>query len=60
MDALLVLAAYLVPFVALGILTKRWIDRKNVGLPDVQAEGDPNRKPRSRFLLGIWRDEGRG
>lgn len=59
MDALLILAAYVAPFVALGIVAKRWIDRKNVGLSDVQAEGDPNRKTRPRFLLGIWRDEGR-
>ena len=38
---------------------KRWIDRNNTQLSDVQAEGDPNRKTRPRFLLGIWRDEGR-
>jgi hypothetical protein len=59
MDALLILAVYVAPFVVLGIIAKRWIDRRNVGLSDVQAEGDPNRKRRPRFLLGIWRDEGR-
>ena len=59
MDALLILAVYVAPFVVLGIIAKRWIDRRNVGLSDVQAEGDPNRKRRARFLLGIWRDEGR-
>ena len=59
MDALLVLAIYVTPFVALAIIVKRWADRKNVQLSDAQAEGDPNRKTRPRFLLGIWRDEGR-
>jgi hypothetical protein len=33
--------------------------RNSVELSAVQAEGDPNRKKRPRFLLGIWRDEGR-
>ena len=59
MDALSILAVYVAPFVVLGIIAKRWIDGKNIGLSDVQAEGDPNRKRRARFLLGIWRDEGR-
>jgi hypothetical protein len=59
MDALLILAVYVVPFVVIGIFVKRWIDRKNTELSDVQAEGDPNRPKRPRFLLGIWRDEGR-
>ena len=59
MDALLILAVYVVPFVVIGIFVKRWIDRKNTELSDVQAEGDPNRPRRPRFLLGIWRDEGR-
>jgi hypothetical protein len=59
MDALFILAVYVVPFVVIGIFVKRWIDRKNTELSDVQAEGDPNRPRRPRFLLGIWRDEGR-
>ena len=59
MDALFILAVYVVPFVVIGIVAKRWIDRNNTQLSDVQAEGDPNRKTRPRFLLGIWRDEGR-
>jgi hypothetical protein len=59
MDALFTLAVYVVPFVVIGIVAKRWIDRNNTQLSDVQAEGDPNRKTRPRFLLGIWRDEGR-
>ena len=59
MDALFILAVYVLPFVVTGILAKRLIDRKNTELSDVQAEGDPNRGRRPRFLLGIWRDEGR-
>lgn len=59
MDALLTLAVYVAPFVAVGIIAKRWTDRKNIGLSEVQAEGDPDRKRRARFLLGIWRDDGR-
>ena len=43
----------------IGVAAKIWIKRKGVELSDVQAEGDPNRKRRARFLLGIWRAEGR-
>ena len=43
----------------IGIAAKLWIRRKVVTLSDVQAEGDPKREGRSRFLLGIWRHEGR-
>jgi hypothetical protein len=52
MDALLVLAIYVIPFIVLGIVAKRWFDRKDVGLSDVQAEGDPNRARRPRFCWG--------
>ena len=58
MNALLTLAIYITPFLLIGIAAKLWIRRKAVTLSDVQAEGDPNRKRRPRFLLGIWRDEG--
>jgi len=58
-EALLVLAIYVIPFIVIGIVAKCWFARKDVGLSDVQAEGDPNRARRPRFLLGIWRDEGR-
>lgn len=57
--ALLVLAIYVIPFIVIGIVAKRWFARKDVGLSDVQAEADPNRARRPRFLLGIWRNEGR-
>jgi hypothetical protein len=59
MDALLTLAIYVVPFLVLAILIKRGMDRKGVGLGEVQAQGDPDRPNRARFLLGIWRREGR-
>jgi hypothetical protein len=57
MRAFLTLSIYIVPFVFLGVVVRRWMGGR-VGLPDVQAEGDPARK-RSRFLLGIWRHEQR-
>lgn len=59
MRALLTLAAYLTPFLLIGVAAKNWMKRKGVDLTDVHAEGDPHRKRRPRFLLGIWRDEGR-
>jgi len=58
-NALLTLAIYITPFLLIGIAAKLWIKRKAVTLSDVQAEGDPKREGRSRFLLGIWRHEGR-
>ena len=59
MRALVNVAIYLLPFLAIAAIANRWMTRKGVELADVQAEGDPNRKKRPRFLLGIWRDEGR-
>ena len=59
MLALVNVAIYLLPFLAIALIAKRWMTRNGVELSDVQAEGDPNRKKRSRFLLGIWRDESR-
>jgi hypothetical protein len=56
MHPLLTLAAYLIPFVIIGIAAKRWMKQHGVNLAVVRAEGDPERK-RSRFLLGIWRHE---
>ena len=58
MSPFLTFAIYVVPFLALGIAIRYWLKRQSVGLADVQAQGDPNRK-RSRFLLGIWRHENR-
>jgi hypothetical protein len=53
LGALLTVAVYITPFLLIGLAAKIWIKRKGVDLSDVQAEGRP------RFLLGIWRDEGR-
>ena len=68
MDALLIFAIYIMPFIVLVIgvwlsITphprgvRLWM-RRQVTLSDVQAEGDPNRE-RSRFLWGFWRHENR-
>ena len=59
MRALITVAVYITPFLLIGLAAKIWIKRNGVELSDVQAEGDPNRKRRARFLLGIWRAEGR-
>jgi hypothetical protein len=55
MRALITAAIYIVPFLVIAIATKRWLDRRNVALSDVEAEGNPRRR-RPVFLLGIWRD----
>jgi hypothetical protein len=55
--ALVMLVIYLVPFLAIAVGVRSWM-RRQVSLSDVQAEGDPKRQ-RARFLLGIWRREGR-
>ena len=57
MRAFLTLVIYVAPFLAIGIAAKVWMRRK-VALSDVRAEGNPKRG-RARFLLGIWRSEGR-
>jgi hypothetical protein len=56
MQALLTLFVYLIPFVIIGIAAKHWMAQNGVNLAAARAEGDPQRK-RSRFLLGIWRQE---
>ncbi|WP_119422136.1 hypothetical protein [Desertibaculum subflavum] len=59
--ALLVLAIYLVPFLVLGWLAKRWLGRwmesRGVDLGQYRADQGPNRRPRDAFLLGAWRKE---
>jgi hypothetical protein len=57
MRALETLVIYLAPFLIIGIAVKLLMKRKSVDLPDVQAEGGPNRKARKVFLLGAWRNE---
>ncbi|MGD9617678.1 MAG: hypothetical protein AB7H90_21525 [Alphaproteobacteria bacterium] len=57
MDALLIFAIYIVPFILIAIGVRSWM-RRQATLSDVQAEGDPNRE-RSRFLYGFWRRQSR-
>jgi len=54
--ALLTAAIYIVPFLALAIAARIWLGRRSVSLSDADAEANPNRKRRSVFLLGVWRD----
>jgi len=56
MEALLIAAIYVVPFLALAIAARIWLSRRSVALSDVQSEADPNRAKRPVFLLGIWRN----
>jgi len=51
MDAFITLAVYLLPFLIIAVVAKRWMKRQAT-LCDVRAEGRPNR---ARFLLGLWR-----
>ena len=57
MDALLTFAIYVTPFIVIVICARLWM-RRQVSLPEVQAEGDPKRS-RHLFLLGFWRREDR-
>jgi hypothetical protein len=57
MQALEVLAIYVVPFLLLGLAIKLVMKRYAVDLTDVQKQAGPNRKARRVFLLGGWRTE---
>jgi hypothetical protein len=61
MWALVVAIIYFGSFIAVGIVAKIALDklmaRTGADLADVQAQAGPNRKKRSVFLLGVWRDE---
>ena len=61
LHALLVLAIYLVPFLLLGFLAKRWLgrwsERRGVDLVEYRADQGPHRGERRAFLLGFWRKE---
>ena len=60
MKALVVAAIYLLPFIVIGWMTKRLIDRRMRGanLTDVHDLAGTNRPKRKVFLLGSWRHEG--
>jgi len=61
MRALVTAVIYFGTFLAIGLIAKmligRWMNRRGVGLDDVQAQAGPNRKKRKVFLLGAWRWE---
>lgn len=61
MRALATAILYFGTFLTIGFFAKRFIDRwmnqKGADLSDVQAQAGANRKKRSVFLLGAWRNE---
>ena len=57
MDALTVLAIYLVPFVLLGFVIRLLLRRRVVDLTDVHSQAGSQRSARKVFLLGAWRTE---
>jgi hypothetical protein len=62
MRALITAVIYFGSFLAIGLIAKlvigRWVSRRNLDLPEVQAQVGPRRGKRRVFLLGFWRDEG--
>ncbi len=61
MTALVTAIVYFGTFLLIGWGGKKaidwWMDRRGVGLPDVQDLAGPNRGQRDVFLLGVWRKE---
>jgi hypothetical protein len=57
MRALETFAIYVTPFLVLEAITRYLMKRRAVDLTDLQAAGEPNRRPRRVFLLGSWRSE---
>ena len=63
MWALTVAAIYLIPFIVLGWLARRWakawIDPRGIeSSENIRAQVGPAREKRRLFLLGSWRTEG--
>lgn len=62
MRALVTAAIYFGSFLVIGLTAKllvnRWIARRDLDLPEIQAQVGPRRGKRRVFLLGFWRDEG--
>jgi len=62
MRALATAIIYFGSFLAIGLIAKlaigRWMGRRNLDLPGIQAQAGPRRGKRRVFLLGFWRDEG--
>ena len=57
MKALVTLAIYVAPFLALGAIVKHAMKRQSVDLTDVQSQAGQGRRPRRVFLLGAWRTD---
>ena len=61
MGALVTAIIYFGSFLAIGLIAKlaigRWMGRRNLDLPEIQAQAGPRRGKRRLFLLGFWRDE---
>jgi hypothetical protein len=62
MGALVTAIIYFGSFLAIGLIAKlaigRWMGRRNLDLPEIEAQAGPRRGKRRVFLLGFWRDEG--
>jgi hypothetical protein len=62
MRALVTAFIYFGSFLAIGLIAKllvaRWMVRRDLDLPEIQAQAGPRRGKRRVFLLGFWRDEG--
>jgi len=61
MSALATAAIYFGSFVAIGLVArhaaKRWLNLRDIDLPEIRTQLGPARRKSSRFLLGIWRRE---
>ena len=61
MNALGTAAIYFGTFLAIGLVAKlvvsRWLNLRDIDLPEIRTQLGPARRKSSRFLLGIWRRE---
>ena len=61
MSALTTAAIYFGSFLAIGVVAnyaaKRWLNLRDIDLPEIRTQLGPARRKSSRFLLGIWRKE---
>ena len=62
MHELMTAVIYFGSFLCVGMIAKifvsRFMARKDLDLPEIQAQAGPRRGKRRVFLLGFWRDEG--
>lgn len=57
MKALETFAIYVTPFLMIGFVARRLLQRYVVDLDDVHKQSGPKRSLRKVFLLGSWRRE---